>query len=370
MAEEALLSYEAIVAESGLVEDRVALAEFQAAQPGGLAQALSELERALEQDGLNVHALQLMARLLERSGEVDRAVRVLGVLDLVGGASEAEKRKLGRLRRPLSVSVAAPLDAGSRRLLGGPLPPHIEELWRVIRDRLERLFAHDTEVSASGAEEPKGPELVMLLDFCRRLIGTNVPVRIGRDIPGGVMASNEGGGNVLVDRVLLERAPVELAFVFGRTLEYVRSGHAVISRLAFDDRLMLGELLDGLLRPAPESNDLVHEFRKDLGRKAARQVEDICALYQAQQAGGAGQPADKRAERWLAAVDQQANSHGLLACDDIEAALRMLAHLTGQELALGPEGQVELRLLPDGAELVRVFLSADYLALRRKVVGA
>ena len=53
------------------------------------------------------------------------------------------------------------------------------------------------------------------------------------------MAVDGWPGVVVIDRLLLERPVVELAFVLGRSLEYLRCGCAALSELAFDDRLLL-----------------------------------------------------------------------------------------------------------------------------------
>ena len=183
--------------------------------------------------------------------------------------------------------------------------------------------------------------------------------------PIGVLVTQEGGGRVVLDRLLLDRPIPELAFVLGRSLEYLRSGHALINRLAFDDRLLLCELLGGLLHSSAEGGaDLAQEFRRDKSRKVVKQIDDLVEAY-AQHVAQGGE--EEPPSRWLAAVDRSANQHGLLACDEIGAALRMLAQLGGQELAIGPAGEVSVQLVSDGPALVSFFLSSDYLTLRRKV---
>ena len=100
-------------------------------------------------------------------------------------------------------------------------------------------------------------------------------------------------------------------------------------------------------------------------RKTLKQIDDVAAAYTQHLAqGGEEQPPS----RWLAAVDRSANQHGLLACDEIGAALRMLAQLGGQELAIGPAGEVSVQLVSDGPALVSFFLSQDYLMLRKRVI--
>jgi hypothetical protein len=66
----------------------------------------------------------------------------------------------------------------------------------------------------------------------------------------------------------------------------------------------------------------------------------------------------------VAALVQAQDRAGLFACDDFAAAARVLARLSGEELAASGDGAVALGAVPGGTDLVRYFLSDDYHRLR------
>ena len=118
-----------------------------------------------------------------------------------------------------------------------------------------------------------------------------------------------------------------------------------MTRLRAAQRAEVGHLLDQLIKPESEREAQVQEFVQRLPRKAAKAVERLQGL-----APGAS------IDGWFAALGQAADRAGLLACDDVGAAARMLARLGGEELAVSPDGAVALGQVAGGAELVRFFL--------------
>jgi hypothetical protein len=71
--------------------------------------------------------------------------------------------------------------------------------------------------------------------------------------------------------------------------------------------------------------------------------------------------------RWFKGIELAANPSGLVACDNIAVALRIAAHLGGQDFAVGQKGEVAVRLVTNGPERVKFFLSDASVKLRRKV---
>jgi tetratricopeptide (TPR) repeat protein len=366
--EEAVACYEAAVREGDRLDDRLALAEIYARQPQGIPRAMAELQRIVDGNSLDLQVLHLLAELCEDGGAPDRAMQVLKVLEMLGGATEEDRRKLQALRRGHPFRLTGGLEPPLRRMLEPPAGDrHVQDLWRAIAEPLDALFPPELPGQKITPAAQTGEELLcQLADRCGDLVGIRPLVLVADDVPGGVLASSEDGGAVVLDRVLLARTPPELAFVLARSLRYLHSGHALVSRLAFDDRLLLCELLGGLLSSSEEGSvDLVHEFRRGVSRKALRQIDEVAASY-AQHLSEGGEP--EIPARWLAGVDLSANKYGLLASDEIGAALRMVARLGGQELAIGPAGEVAVQLVTDGPALVRFYLSPDYVSLRRALL--
>jgi tetratricopeptide (TPR) repeat protein len=365
--QKAVQQYETLVNESGKVEDRIALAEIHAERRGSVEAARAALMPALEGDRFNPHALQLLAALHEQSNEQERTLRVLQVMEMLGWADRDERVKLTSLRRQFGVKPSTPLDDGLRGYLGAfSSDRFVERVWEAVREPLERLFPLEMPEASRPASEVGHAEFRQLAEWCVNFVAESTAVLVADSVPGGSAADTDEGGRVLMDRLFLERPAAEVAFVLGRNLGYLRSGHALLSRLAFDDRALLGELLGGLLQTAEEQQDLAKEFRRGMSRRMLKQLDDIAAAYQESLAadGEENLPA-----RWFAGVDRTANNTGLVACNDVSAALRMMAQLGGQDLAVGPRGEIAVQLVTDGPELVQFFLSDNYTKLRRRLAN-
>src|SRR5204863_6775175 len=100
--------------------DRVALAEIYAVDDP--VRAIGELRKVLERDIHHAPAYRLLASFYSRTGEVERASRVLTVLDLLGFAEEADRATMQRLNAVRARSpLRNPLDDDARaRLLITP----------------------------------------------------------------------------------------------------------------------------------------------------------------------------------------------------------------------------------------------------------
>jgi len=361
----ALEQYDTVIREAGRVEDRLALAEVHA-ERGEAEQARRALVPVLEADSYNPHALRLLADIHELSGEQERTMLVLQVMEMLGWAGREDRVKLAALRRLYAIKPANALDDGLRQYLTAYSEDrHVQRVWEAVREALERLFPLDL----SG--EPPQPlsqvgqaEFRQLAEWCVQFVSANATVLVAQSVPGGAAVDTVDGGRLVIDRLFLERPPAEVAFVLGRNLEYLRSGHALLSRLAFDDRLLLGELIGGLLQPAEARNDLAQEFRRGVPRRMSKSLDDISSAYLADIESGV--EANQTAT-WFAGIDRTANNTGLVACNDISSALRMVAQLGGQEVAVGPRGEIAVQLVTDGPELVQFFLSDANIKLRGRL---
>jgi tetratricopeptide (TPR) repeat protein len=365
---QAVSQLEAVVHKEGRIEDRIALAEVYARERDGIPRATDELWQVLEGDGFNPHVLRLLADLYERLEDQYRTLQVLQVMEMLGWASRAERDQAASLRRIYAYKPVRAIDEGLRQhMVSSSLDPFIQQLWRVIKEPIERLFPLEPELSPEPVSKVQSPDFRQLVERCVHFFGVECSVAVSDDVPGGALADTAGSGKVIVDRLFIDRPFTEVAFVLGRNLEYFRSGNALLSRLAFDDRRLLGELVTGLMQPPDQQNDLAQEFRKGLSRRRLKQLDSLADSYQDHVEGGGELNSPYR---WFSSIDRTANQAGLVACDDITAAMRMAAQLSGEELAVGSKGEVAVQLIVDGPELVKYFLSEDYVRLRRKLAQA
>src|SRR5262249_58155277 len=75
--------------------DRVALAEIYAVDDP--QRAISELRKVLDRDIHHAPAYRLLASFYNRTGDIERAHRVLTALDLLGFGEEADRQVMHRL---------------------------------------------------------------------------------------------------------------------------------------------------------------------------------------------------------------------------------------------------------------------------------
>jgi len=189
-----------------------------------------------------------------------------------------------------------------------------------------------------------------------------------------------------MSRALFQRSDRERRFLLGRAFESLRGMYAPILRLSQRERGEVGTLLRSLLLPDAERPGPAQEFVRQLPRKTQKALERfvIPGLTAAALPGppaapafGATGPAQAAssttakgtellpsADAWIAGLALAEDRAGILACDDFAAAARALAILSGEELAVTPDGAVALGAVPGGTELVRYFLSDDYHRLR------
>ncbi|MCA9669182.1 MAG: hypothetical protein KC503_26480 [Myxococcales bacterium] len=358
------LHQKVIAAGAATVEDHLALAEIHARSGGGgIGRAIDTLRAALDKDPLDPHVFVLLSDLYQRAGEGERAARVLSVMSTIGLAGHQDRVRISQLRRGSNGVPLGAFDDRARQLLALGGDNYVERMWRAVRPALERVFPLELEgrslMSLSQVEQDGFRENIMR---CVALCGIEAEIVLAKDVPGGVVADEE---RLTIDQVLVERDDREVAFAVARTLELLRSGHSLVSRLAVDDRLLLVELLGGLLAPADRRSDLAEEFMRRLPAKTLAAINDTAGAYQSKIESGA-EP--EHPSRWLDRVEQEANGLGLLACDDIAAALRMSATLGGQELALGPDGTVAVKAVSGGPEMVQLYLSDAYEEARKRLV--
>src|SRR5262249_23821617 len=128
--------------------DRVALAEIYAVDDP--PRAIGELRKVLERDIHHAPAYRLLASFYSRTGETERANRVLTVLDLLGFAEDADRAPLQRLKAVrVGAALRNPLDEDARgRLL---LTPAAREPLGEVFDALAREISTLVAPPALGA---------------------------------------------------------------------------------------------------------------------------------------------------------------------------------------------------------------------------
>jgi tetratricopeptide (TPR) repeat protein len=336
-------------------DDRVALAELLAASPSTINVAREELLRVLGADLRHVPAYRLLNLVYQRSGDPDRAARVSTMLALLGYA-EANDRPSFRA----SVKRGSLTEEMRRtRLLPPPVQGALTEALSAVRETLDEIYGVPSVAGVVPLPQVDDPGFKVCVVDVQRLFGISADVLFAPLVPGGMVLVDQPRATIILEARLLQEPDGERRFLLGRAYEALRGGYGIITRLRPSQRAEVGHLLEQLIKPDPDREPQTQEFVRALSRKAARSVERL-----------QGMAAGSSVEGWFSALGQAQDRAGLLGCDDVGAAARMLARLGGEELAVAPtgspssDGAVVVGQVPGVAELVRFFLSDHYHELR------
>jgi tetratricopeptide (TPR) repeat protein len=335
-------------------DDRVALAEVLARDSQDLPAAIDELARVLEHDLRHAPTYRLLVVLYDKLGERERVARVLTILDMLGYAEDVERTYLSNLRARLQMGQR--LGALSDALRAQYLVPReaqgrLAEVFALVREQLQALYP-----LPYVGENPRAvddAELTAATQDLRRLFGINAEVLVADGVPGGVLGYDVRQPVAVIDRSYADRPIAERRFALGRAFDPLRGGYGLLLRLSPQERADVGELLGQLLRPESQREAATVEFVRALPRKVQKALERLA---------GGGEAEDPAS--WMAALAKTADRAGLVACDDVAAASRLLVAIGGSNLLAGEGGAVALGAVPGGVDLVRYYLGEDYHRLR------
>jgi tetratricopeptide (TPR) repeat protein len=353
----AIEAYRGILAvEPGNAEDRVALAEIYAMED--LPRAVQEVHRVLERDLRHAPAYRLLASLYERQGEGERATRVNSVLDLLGYLEPGERLTLAqqRARTPFQARRATmPEELRKLLLLPSSARSPLTEIWATVAEQVAALYLVPSPgTNLQPASTLDDPALKVIIGEATRLFGIEPEVYVGDEVWGEMIVLMFPRPVVVMSRGLAGRSDPERRFLLGRAFESRRGGYAPLMRLSPSERANVGALLKSLTLPEGERPPATIEFLKEMPKKVTKALERFLGL---------GSQLDP--ESWLAALGQAQDRAGLIACDDFAASARVLARLSGEELAASGDGAVALGAVPGGVDLARYLLSDDYQRLRQ-----
>ncbi len=355
----AIEAYRGILAvEPDGASDRVALAEIYAVDDP--ARAIGELRKVLDRDIHHAPAYRLLASFYTRTGDGERAARVLTALDLLGFAEDADHATLQRLQaaRVVTPMRSALEDEARARLL---LTPAAREPLAEVFDAL----AH--EVSSLVTAPSLGDNLVPLeaigetrviaiADEVAALFQAEAEIFVGERVPGLAAVTAFPRRLLVIDRALLEGSEPSLRFLFGYAFEAIRGGYATLLQLGARPRRELSNLMHALLSPESEPTGSAADLLSSLSDHAAEVIERHAGVR------------DVDPGAWIDGMLACAKRAGLVACDDFPAAIWTVALLAGEKLS-SHHATVALGSVLGGPDLVRFYLSDAYQLLRDRLTG-
>jgi tetratricopeptide (TPR) repeat protein len=333
--------------------DRVALAEIYAVDDP--QRAIGELRKVLDRDIHHAPAYRLLASFYSRTGDTERANRVLTALDLLGFAEDADRATMQRLK---AVRVSAPLrqpldDEARMRLLITPAAREpLGEVFDALAQELSTIvIAPSLGENLQPAVAAGDPRAAAIAAEIAALYQIEAEIFVGEKVPGLAAVTAFPRRLLVIDRSLLAESELSLRFLFGYAFEAIRGGYATLLQLGARQRREIGNLMRALLSPEPELTGSAADI---LGSVSPHAQEVI-----ARHAG----VRDVDPGAWIDGMLACAKRAGLVACDDFHAAIWTVALLAGEKLT-SHHATVALGSVLGGPDLVRFYLSDHYQQLR------
>ena len=330
--------------------DRVALAEIYAVDDP--ARAIGELRKVLDRDIHHAPAYRLLASFYSRTGDTERAQRVLTALDLLGFAEETDRTTMQRLRASrVAAQLHQPLDEARRRLLVTPAAKDpLGEIFGAFAQEISEIVSSPSlGVDLQPAQSVGDARLLKLAEEVGVLYATDAEIFIGDKVPGLAAVTAFPQRLLVIDRSLLAESDLALRFLLGYAFESIRGGYALLLQLGARQRRELAQLLRTLV--APEQEGLAAELIARASARSVKVLEKHAGLR------------DVDPGAWMDGMLACAKRAGLVACDDFAAAIWMVAKLSGENLE-SHDATVALGSVLGGSDLVRFYLSDDYQQLR------
>ena len=366
------------------LDDRVALAELLLQRQRDPNAARVEIMRVLARDLRNMAAYPVLTDVYEQLGQPTRVERVRTVASLLGYGTAAERKPPPRLlaiRQPISDEQRGRL-LWSSRLLN---TPHFEVLAALAEGPvLSRLFPSPWPLSLDADREPQpanrlwDPAFKMAIADAQRLFGIEVDVFFVAGLPGYVLAleAPQPGARpiIVLDTSIMQCSDGERRFLLGRAMESLRSQYAFLLRLSVNEQQHWLRLMTGLLASAAQRDTATTELMQQLSESAQTRLAYALEQAAATTAPGSVPLAMRDPQAFLTVLPMLADRAGLIFCDDLTAALRILMRLHGlkprpsdepgtsrsQQSPDGLDGGILLGQVPGGTELARYYVSDRY----------
>ena len=370
------------------LEDRIALAELLFRKLNDTVAARAEILRVLARDLRSASAYPLLSEIYEAGSQPARGERVRTVFTLLGYADQplAEKRSTPRV---LAIRQAISDEQRERCLLPRAVlgSPHFDLLLALSEAPvLSRLFPTPWPLTLEGDREPQpanrlwDPAFKLAIADAQRLFGIEVDVYFATPLPGYVLAleAPQPGAKpiVVLDSGILGSPDGERRFLLGRAIESLRSRYAFLLRMTATEQQAWLRLAQTLLTPAAQQETAARELVAQLSPAGQARLERAAERMATASAHPGTLPAAALDPlQFLHTLPFLADRAGLVFCDDIAAAVRVLLRIHGEDPALGGEptpdapviggsgrgqGGILLGQVPGGAELARYYLSDNY----------
>lgn len=323
---------------------REVLAELYGAAPEHEEKAFLNNLALITSDVRRPEVLRSMARVYADRGEMDKAVNIYRLLDVMG---QADLEELGFIAQHATPELAVDEvpgetigDLDRQETIAHPDTKIMVEVFSTLWEGAPALFGQGLEALGISAQDRVSPVADMVLakvygSAARMLGNRHTGLYLNWEGPEDEVRIACHAPPVIIVGPQVEKRPLaELRFVLGRALELTRPEYIIVSGLG---RSEFSGLFASVLRAfhprhsrrrADDQDPLSQraaQLKKDLPYRVSRKLVDLF---------GAKSHVEFSSALWRQAVQHSGNRAGLLVAGNLRAACRVLVP---EELACEPE---------------------------------
>lgn len=348
---------------------RILLELYLASGPAYLDRAAALEHAALREEPRRVSPYRTLRRIYMDGGRYDRAWVFCQILSFIGEADPEESGFFAQYRRARIPRARGSLtdEMWARHLLHEQQPPLVNALFGVITPAVASMTVRPADKYGLRAAERRDPAdqhnpLALLFDCVTATFAvTSADLYMCPGKPGRLMMAHtpERPSFVAGAALMQSHSELEMAFVLGKQLTYLRAEHFL--RNALPTRGQLQAALLAALKacrpdlPVPEAHaravkQIIDRLRRHLGPDRLEQLARIVSRFRSAE--------QVDLDRWWNAIDLTSDRAGLLMCNDLEVAARVIN---------AEPGSGDLPASERVTQLLRFASSESYFVLRERL---
>ncbi|MFZ1864320.1 MAG: tetratricopeptide repeat protein [Polyangiales bacterium] len=344
------------------------LAELYATMPDRTVEAIEEHQWLLSNDPNRLDSYRALYKLYFDARAYDKAWCIARTLSYFEKADEEQQKFYQQYRQDREIQPKTRLSNENwvKDLMHPDQDLYISKIMEVIAPAVRASLAvpdKKLNLHKRKPEDLANPSLALARQFklAQDVLNVTIPVRlfIQKELSGALRDEPRSNPPAIITgyTLLSGYRPVDLAFVCGRHLTYYRAEHFI--RTMYHSHTELRTLLLAAMRLVNMGGGdaSVDSTAKQLAKYMDQSHVDVLKRVVRKFVDSGGQADVKR---WMQATEVTSLRAGLLLCDDVDTAVRMIQQIPSESTAdLAPRDKVK--------EIVLYSISESYFQLREQL---
>ncbi|MGD8606665.1 MAG: tetratricopeptide repeat protein [Myxococcales bacterium] len=344
------------------------LAELYATMPERTSEAIEEHQWLLGHDPNRLDSYRALYKLYFDARAYDKAWCIARTLSYFQKADEEQQKFYQQYRQDREIQPKTRLSNENwvTDLMHSDQDLYLSKIMEVIAPAVRASLAvpdKKLNLHKRKPEDLANPSLALARQFklAQDVLNVTIPVRlfIQKELSGALRDEARSNPPAIITgyTLLSGYRPVDLAFVCGRHLTYYRGEHFI--RTMYHSHTELRTLLLAAMRLVNMGGGdaTVDATAKQLAKYMDQSHIDVLKRVVRKFVDAGGQADVKR---WMQATEVTALRAGLLLCDDVDTAVRMIQQIASESTAdLAPREKVK--------EIVLYSISESYFRLREQL---